>query len=694
MANANLRKIKSGFIKTTDRHQSGVACVASVINFYGGSAELQRLHESSGAAKTGVSLFGLFKAAQTEGFNANGFKANIDALKGVQSPVILHVSKDSGDEDFVVVYAWNKNRFVVGDPQWGIIEYREDELAAIWKSNSLMLMEPDEGFQTVKEKQREKRLWLYGFFKNYSRVFITTGSLGILAALSLMLTFWIFYTNVLHTTTGKGLYNESVKTLIIFLFFIIVLHFKNVFVFQAAKNISIDLIARISKNIFRQNIDVGETSRTTINLFEKVAKDLSTYIANVLGNLPFYSILYIVSLIFIFIVSVWAGIIVLSGLVISLLITWFIQKKLGQLIDSENECFTEREKILNYNSQLIRNIKLVNREKGFALKNMNSLRSLLETRLNITLLKDQNKNWLFLLFTLLALILFGFVFDFGEDRSQIRWLAVGGWLTMGFFSIYRLSKLLADFNSAKTSYTIIYNRVGAEPLEEENVKGKDERRDIPTIKSLSVEDLEYAFPGQAPMFQGVKFEAKLGELTVVNGATGSGKSILVSLLARLLPIQKGVIKVNGSNWGKISDFNWKANISATVQPVQLFDGSVLENIGSSEKVLEPKHIISFCEKMGFDSFIKLFPNGYTTESGNLSAGQKQLISLAIALYRKPKLLLLDVPFVFMDEEMTKFSMELIRRLKYEMLIIIFNCSSKVKSKADSFFVYKMGNYIS
>ena len=110
---ANLRKIKSGFVKSSDRQQSGLACVASVINHFGGSVEMQQLCKSSGAAKNGISLLGLCKAAQSEGFEANGFKANIDAIKELKDPIILHVSKDSGGEDFIVLYGWHQNRFIV-----------------------------------------------------------------------------------------------------------------------------------------------------------------------------------------------------------------------------------------------------------------------------------------------------------------------------------------------------------------------------------------------------------------------------------------------------------------------------------------------------------------------------------------------------------------------------------------------------
>ncbi|NQU52756.1 MAG: hypothetical protein HQ522_09480 [Bacteroidetes bacterium] len=112
MNSVNLRKIKSGFVKTNDVHQAGLACVASVIKFYGGNTEMQRLYNNSGAAENGVNLLGLCKAAQDEGFKANGFKANIDAVKGLDDPVILHISKGLGSEDFIILYGWKKNKFI------------------------------------------------------------------------------------------------------------------------------------------------------------------------------------------------------------------------------------------------------------------------------------------------------------------------------------------------------------------------------------------------------------------------------------------------------------------------------------------------------------------------------------------------------------------------------------------------------
>jgi ATP-binding cassette subfamily B protein len=666
--------------------------VASVINYYGGSVEMHQLHENSGATENDVSLFGLCKAAESAGFAAKGFKANIDAIKGLSDPVILHVSKDSGGEDFVVVYGWHKDRFVVGDPQWGIIEYRDDELEVIWKSNSLIAMEPGDSIQTTAEKRKLKSNWIIKVLENYKKVLLTIGIFAIANAAVFAILLSFFFETVDSVSDSRILVNRSVIFFLLLLVFIVLLHFKNVFVLQGKKNFIVDLTARLTESIFEPNSFKDTLSLTNIKTFEKPVEVLGKFVFNVAAALPSYTIIFIVSLVFISVLSIWAGIVVVLQLLFSLLIAFFIQKRIEQLNITEHEDFKEKEKTFRYNNRTIKNIKLVNGEKRFVSQSIDYLKALLETRLSIALLKKQNYNWLFLIFGAVTLILVNIVFVPEADGWQNLWFALTGWLIINFLSVFKLTKMIADFNEAQTSFKIIYNVIGNRSVHKDDELHKVQKSEVTRFEKLSVKNLEFAFPGQAPIFQNVSLVAKIGDITVVNGATGSGKSTLISILGRIVPFQIGEIRINGNSWDQISDSNWKANTSVVLNPVQLYEGSVIENIGISDNSFDPKQIIAFCKKTGFDEFIKKFPNGYSTASDRLSAGQEQLVAFAMAIYRNPKLLLLDVPFLFMDEEMAGFSMKLLHKLKNRMIIIIFNASNKVKSKADKFFVYKMGNY--
>ncbi len=173
-------KIKSTFVKSNKRQQAGLACLASVIGYYGGTAELQKLLKNSGASVNEISLLSLCKVARTEGFKANGYKGNSDFLKKQESPLILHIEKDAGYNDFVVVYGWQNNKFTIGDPHWGIVEYREDELEAVWKSKTLMLLKPGKSFQSAKDKKQVKKEWLLKLLKGQKKKLILNGLVGAL----------------------------------------------------------------------------------------------------------------------------------------------------------------------------------------------------------------------------------------------------------------------------------------------------------------------------------------------------------------------------------------------------------------------------------------------------------------------------------------------------------------------------------
>lgn len=151
MNQSDLQKIKSTFVKTANRQLAGLGCLASVIKYYGGDAKIQDLLKNSAASLESVSLLGLCNAARAKGFEANGYKGNIDFLKEQENPLILHIEKDSGNDDFIVAYGWHNNKLIIGDPQWGIIEYREEELEAVWKSKTLMLLELDRSFKSAKK---------------------------------------------------------------------------------------------------------------------------------------------------------------------------------------------------------------------------------------------------------------------------------------------------------------------------------------------------------------------------------------------------------------------------------------------------------------------------------------------------------------------------------------------------------------
>ncbi len=151
-----------------------------------------------------------------------------------------------------------------------------------------------------------------------------------------------------------------------------------------------------------------------------------------------------------------------------------------------------------------------------------------------------------------------------------------------------------------------------------------------------------------------------------------------------------LIKTSNNSLTNLQDFglqNWRNATAYIPQDIHIFNGTVWENIalaialGSDKdgfKDLEQiqnevQNIIKFCQEYGFSSYFEAFPQGYFTiigENGiNLSGGQKQLLALARALYKKPQILLLAEITSAMDTKMEQFVIGLLHKLKENLAII-------------------------
>ena len=99
----------------------GAACLASIIKYHGGSQTIEKIKEFSGASIEGVSLLGLFQAAEQLGFDAEGLMAeSVENLNDLTNPVILHVTIENILSHFVVFYGFKSNKAIIGDPAKGV----------------------------------------------------------------------------------------------------------------------------------------------------------------------------------------------------------------------------------------------------------------------------------------------------------------------------------------------------------------------------------------------------------------------------------------------------------------------------------------------------------------------------------------------------------------------------------------------
>src|SRR5579871_6805659 len=132
-----------------EQSDCGVACLSAIIRHYDGFEHFEKLREWSGTTQQGTTLLGLYQAAQKSNLCAEGKQANIEYLRNLSRPAILHVVMDDL-QHYVVSFGHRNGRFHIGDPSRGMLMLKEKDLEAVWRSNTLLELSPDRSFRTRK----------------------------------------------------------------------------------------------------------------------------------------------------------------------------------------------------------------------------------------------------------------------------------------------------------------------------------------------------------------------------------------------------------------------------------------------------------------------------------------------------------------------------------------------------------------
>ncbi|TCT11638.1 ATP-binding cassette subfamily B protein [Natranaerovirga pectinivora] len=156
---------------------------------------------------------------------------------------------------------------------------------------------------------------------------------------------------------------------------------------------------------------------------------------------------------------------------------------------------------------------------------------------------------------------------------------------------------------------------------------------------------KYSKENKEPILKDISFSVNGGETVAILGATGSGKSTLVNLISRLYDVTEGKILIDGKDIKSFKLKSLRNQIGMVLQESILFSGTIKENLLWGDENANDNEIITASQSAQADEFISNFTKGYETILGqrgvNVSGGQKQRISIARALVKKPKILILD-----------------------------------------------------
>ncbi len=253
-------------------------------------------------------------------------------------------------------------------------------------------------------------------------------------------------------------------------------------------------------------------------------------------------------------------------------------------------------------------------------------------------------------FTTIAIIWFGAKRVDGGNMQIGDLMAFIQYAMQILFSLIMVSMMFVMIPRASASADRINEVLDVNPeiKDAEATKNADDKKGFVEFNNVT-----FSYPGaEKPVISNISFKAKPGETVAVIGGTGSGKSTLINLIPRFYDIQSGSILVDGVDIKEMSQESLRAKIGFVPQKTVLFTGTISENIRYGKEdatddevrhAAETSQSMEFIEKMedGFDSVIA---QGGT----NVSGGQKQRLSIARALVRKPEIYIFDDSFSALD----------------------------------------------
>ena len=218
---------------------------------------------------------------------------------------------------------------------------------------------------------------------------------------------------------------------------------------------------------------------------------------------------------------------------------------------------------------------------------------------------------------------------------------------------------------------------------------------LPTVRGeIEFRNVWFAYNGEDYVLKNVSFKITPGETVAIVGATGAGKTSIISLLSRFYDVNKGEILIDGINIRSVDTHELRKHIAVVLQDVFLFAGDVRTNITLGDESIPPERVRGAARLVGAQRFIEKLPAEYETEvkerGATLSVGQKQLISFARALAYNPKILILDEATSSVDTETELLIQAAIKNLlRGRTSIVIAHRLSTIQS-ADKIIVLHKG----
>jgi ATP-binding cassette subfamily B protein len=695
-----------------DSMDCGPSCLRMVAKYYGKYFTLDTLRKHSRLGKEGVSLLGISEAAESVGFRTTGAKLTFNQLiKEAQLPAILHWKQ----RHFVVLIPQskiniNRNVISIADPaKKGIISMSKKDFLNNWLSDVgndanmgiALLLEPTPKFHEQEEEKNSKLGWrmLFQYFFAYKRYLLQViMALCVGSLLQLIIPF------LTQSIVDTGINQHNLQFIYIILIAQFLLFFGRTVVEFIRSRILLFISTRINISILSDfwiklmhlPLSFFDTKMTG-DIIQRVGdhRRIESFLTGSTLNVLFSMLnLIIFSIVLLFYDSNIFFIFSFGSILYFIWIKIFLKQRRN--LDYKRFAVASKE-----NSATM---QLIHGMQEIKLNGAEQLRRWEWEGLQASLFK--------LSFKSLSLSQYqqagAFFINEGKNIIITFFVAtsvVNGKLSLGAMLAvqYIIGQLnspveqLISFTQQAQDAKISLERLNEiHQIEDEEPIEKTFISQLPENKSASFNNISftYAGAGNEPVLNNINLNIPQGRITAIVGMSGSGKTTLLKLLLKFYENYKGDIKIGNCSLRHISPKFWRSQCGSVMQEGFIFSDTIAKNIAVSDEVIDYKKLIHSCHVASILSFIESIPLGFDTrigaEGNGVSAGQKQRILIARAVYKDPQYLFFDEATNSLDANNEKAIMENLQEFFTGKTVVIVAHRLSTVKHADNIIVLHNG----
>ncbi|MDR3296805.1 MAG: peptidase domain-containing ABC transporter [Prevotellaceae bacterium] len=674
---------KKTCIRQHDITDCGAACLASVAAYYGLQMPIAKIRQRASTDRRGTNVLGMVGAAEKIGFLAKGVSAlNADGTKKTEplykipKPAIAHVVVNGNLLHFVVIYEVSKTHIKVMDPAYGeIVKKPVEEFVKEW-SGFLILLVPNDDFQQGNTKV--SILKRFAFLLRPHKKMLLQALFGAVVYTVLGLATSIYVQKIVDFVipdANKNLLNLlSVAMLAILLLSLFIGYLKSIFMLRTGLQLDARLILGYYKHLLRlpqtffDNMRSGEII-SRINDAVKIRAFINETLVSLLVNV--FTVLFAFVLMFTY---YWKLAVIMLLIIPLYAAIYALYNRVNRVVQRK-----VMEQAAELQAQLVESINTASTIKRFGIEGYADTKT--ETRFIAfirtgfrssvnAILANTGSEFVSRLFTII-LLWAGTYFVLRNEITPGELLSFYALIAYFIQPISALVGINRSFQDAKIAADRLFEIMD---LDVEDVAAHKVKITKESCGDIEFKNVSFAYGTRTEVFNDFSVRFEHGKVSAIVGESGSGKTTLASLLQNLYPLQAGQISVGGVDIKHIDNAALRSLVCVVPQRIDLFEGSIVDNIVLDDLEQDSSRIIALCKEVGLLDFIEKLPAGFATNIGEngvqLSGGQRQRLAIVRALYRNPEILILDEATSSLDSESEQHIKAVVNKMKEDGKTII------------------------